>query len=301
MTQHYTTVIPIHNAALSPAVSFEFSGGLRVTAQPEWVAGQQMLDGLSLHDRQAVNEAAHALVLTYPADALGSYDPDWKGPSPKSIQESKYEIGLMANFALWLAKSSPACFAVVLHARHHGNGPIIQQIQRCSELLCHPNDIEARIADAELPRAAALHKGLLEITRDTSVWTAFRAAWAGLQMNIESVRCLLFWVALEALFGPEDGREITFRLSQRIGFFLGANREEARQLFETAKAGYGFRSKIVHGHWKQDPNATKRMAEAESVFRSAFTRILETQALVETFSTKKREAFLDGLAFNGAA
>ena len=301
MAQHYTTVIPIHNAALSPAVSFEFSGGLRLTALPGWVTGQQMLDGLSLHDRQAVKDAKHALVLAYPADALGSPDPDWRGPLPKSIQESKYEIGLMANFALWLAKASPACFAVVLHARHHDNGPIIQQIQRCSELLCHPNDIDARIEDAELPRAAALHKGLLEITRDTSVWTAFRAAWAGLQVNIESVRCLLFWVALEALFGPEDGQEITYRLSRRVGLFLGANREEARQFFETAKVGYRFRSKVVHGRWKQDPNATKRMAEAESLFRSAFTRILETQELVETFSTKKREVFLDGLAFNGAA
>jgi hypothetical protein len=120
-------------------------------------------------------------------------------------------------------------------------------------------------------------------------------------MNIESVRCLLFWVALEALFGPEDGREITFRLSQRIGFFLAVNRQEARQLFEMAKAGYGFRSKIVHGRWKQDPNATKRMAEAESLFRSAFIRVLETPELIETFATKKREAFLDGLAFNGAA
>ena len=245
MTQYYTTVIPIHNAALSPAISFNFSGGLRLTALPSWVAGQQMLGGLSLHDRQAVEEATPALVLTYAAEALGSPDPGWKGPTPKSIQESKYEVGLMANFSLWLAKASPACFAIVLHARHHGNEPIIQRIERCSELLCHPNDIEATIEDAELPRAAALHKGLLEVTRDTSVWTAFRAAWAGLQMNIESVRCLQFWVALEALFGPEDGREITYRLSQRVGFFLAANREEARQLFETAKAGYGFRSKVV--------------------------------------------------------
>lgn len=211
------------------------------------------------------------------------------------------EIGLMGNFALWLAKASPACFRIVLHARHHDHGPVIQQVQRCSELLCHPNDVGARIEDGELPRAAALHKGLLEVSRDTSVWTAFSAAWAGLQMNIELVRCLLFWVALEALFGPENGREITFRLSQRVGFFLGANPESARTLFETAKAGYGFRSKVVHGQWKQDPNATKRMAEAEGLFRNAFTHILETPALVETFCTKKREVFLDGLSFGGPA
>jgi hypothetical protein len=118
-------------------------------------------------------------------------------------------------------------------------------------------------------------------------------------VNIETVRYLLFWVALEALFGPEDGREITFRLSQRVGFLLGVSKEEARQLFETAKAGYGFRSKIVHGQWKQDPSATERMAEAEGLLRRAYTRILETPDLADTFSSKKREVYLDDLAFDG--
>lgn len=300
MPQYYTTVIPLHNAELTPTVSQQFAGGLTLAALPTWVSGQEMLKGLSLHDREAVEEATHAFVLTYPADALGSLDPDWKGPEPKSIQEAKYEVGLMANLALWLVKASPVCFAFVLHARHHANEPVIQQVQRCSELLCHPNDFDARIGDAELPLAAGLHKALLSVNRDTSLWTAVRAAWAGLQMNIETVRCLLFWVALEALFGPEDGREITYRLSQRVGFLLGASRAEARQLFETAKSGYAFRSKIVHGQWKQDANATKRMAEAEDLFRRALTHILKDETLVEIFSTKKREVFLDGLVFNGA-
>jgi hypothetical protein len=301
MPQLYTTVIPLHNTELNSDVSHEFGGGLTVTALPAWVSGQEMLKGLSRHDRESVDEATHALVVTYPAEALGSPDPNWKGLEPKSIQEVKYEGGLMANLALWLAKASPACFVVVLHARHHASGAVIQQIQRGSPLLCHPIDVESRIGEAELPRASALHKALLGVARDTSLWTANRAAWAGLQTNIESVRCLLFWVALEALFGAEDGGEITYRLSQRVGFFLGANREEARQFFEMAKIGYSFRSKIVHGRWKQDPNATKRMAEAESLFRLALARILEDQLLVETFSTKKRDKFLDSLVFNGTA
>lgn len=297
----FHTIIPIHKVGLDPATSYEFSGGLLLTALPAWVPGQMMLDGLSVIDREAVKQATHAFVLSYRADGLGSPDPDWKGTDQKSIQETKYEIGVMANLALWLTRPSPVCFAVVLHASLCVSQPIIQQTQRCSELLCHPSDVEARITYADLPLAAKLHKGLLEVTRDTALWTAVRSAWAGLQMNIETIRCLLFWVALEALFGPEDGREITYRLSQRVGFFLGANRVEARQLFETAKAGYSFRSKIVHGQWKKDLNATKRMAQAESLFRRALVRILEDQALVTTFSTKKRENFLDSLVFNGAA
>ena len=297
----FHTVIPIHNVELDPATSYEFSGGLLLTAMPAWIPGQKMLDRLSVIDREAVRQATHAFVLSYTADGLGSPDPDWKGTDHKSIQETKYEIGVMANLALWLTRPSPVCFAVVLHACQFGSQPVIQQTQRFSELLCHPSDLEARITGTDLPFAAKLHKGLLEVTRDTALWTAVRSAWAGLQMNIESIRCLLFWVALEAVFGPEDGREITYRLSQRVGFFLGASRVEARQLFDTAKAGYGFRSKIVHGQWKEDLNATKRMAKAEILFRLALVRILQDQALVTTFSTKKRENFLDSLVFNSAA
>lgn len=297
----FHTVIPIHNVELDPATSCEFSGGLLLAALPAWIRGQKMLDRLSVIDREAVKQATHAFVLSYTADALGSPDPDWEGTDQKSIQETKYEIGVMANLALWLTRPSPVCFAVVLHAPQFGSQPIIQQTQRHSELLCHPSDAEARITGADLPFAAKLHKGLLEVTRDTALWTAVRSAWSGLQMNNETIRCLLFWVALEALFGPEDGREITYRLSQRVAFFLSANRVEARHLFETAKAGYSFRSKIVHGQWKEDLNATKRMAEAESLFRLALVRILQDQALVTTFSTKKRENFLDSLVFNSAA
>lgn len=297
----FHTIIPIHNVELDPATSYEFSGGLLLTGLPAWVPGQKMLDGLSVIDREAVEQATHAFVLSYTADALGSPDPDWKGTDQKSIQETKYEIGVMANLALWLTRPSPVCFAVVLHAPQFTSQPIIQQTQRCSELLCHPSDIEARIKGDDLPLAAKLHKGLLEVTRDTAMWTAVRAAWAGLQMNIETIRCLLFWVALETLFGPEDGREITYRLSQRVGFFLGANRVEARQLFDTAKAGYGFRSKIVHGQWKEDVNATARMAEAETLFRLTLLRVLQDQALITTFSTKKRENFLDSLVFDAGA
>jgi len=57
----------------------------------------------------------------------------------------------------------------------------------------------------------------------------------------------------------------------------------------------------VHAQWKEDLNATKRMAEAESLFRLALVRILEDQALVTTFFSKKRENFLDSLVFNSAA
>src|ERR1035438_8243608 len=149
----YHMVIPIHNVSLAPGEGCEFSGGLALTALPAWVSGQKMLDGLSVQDREAIRGASHALVLCYEVDALGRPNPDWKGAWPRTIQETKYEIGAMANLALWLCRPSPVCFAVVLHAPQHGGifggQPEIQQTERHSELLCHPNDLEARITTAK--------------------------------------------------------------------------------------------------------------------------------------------------------
>src|SRR5437870_3377231 len=227
----FHTVIPIHNVRLESVKTRAFSGGLVLSPLPAWVLGQTRLNNLSANDREAIRRATHGFVFCYQADGPNRVDPDWKGTAPKLLQDTKYEIAVLANLALWLSRPSPLCFTVVLHAPQFAGQPTIQQTERYSELLCHPRDAKGNITAADLPLAEDLHRALLELTRDTAMWTAVRAAWAGLQMNTETIRCLLFWVALEALFGPDDGREITYRLSQRVGFFLGANRDEARELF----------------------------------------------------------------------
>ena len=107
----------------------------------------------------------------------------------------------------------------------------------------------------------------------------------------------LLWIALEALFGPEDAREITFRLSQRVALFLAEDRAEAKQLFTMVKKAYSFRSKIVHGRWKEEPDSLVRMAEVENLVRRSFGRILSDEAVRDTFVGNGREAYLDDLAF----
>ena len=72
---------------------------------------------------------------------------------------------------------------------------------------------------------------------------------------------------------------MTFRLSLRIAFFLEENPAQAKNLFAIAKKGYGFRSKIVHGRWKDDPESTTRMTEVEVLLRRTFGRILEDETL----------------------
>jgi len=224
---------PLQDVALDADARFEFAGGILLTATPAWVAKEKMLDSLSEWDRKAVQESPFCLIATYEAAALGDPDPAWAGSEPKSIQDTKYELCVLANLALWLRRASPAHFVVVLHARQFGDTPITQRVSRHSPLLCH----------------------------------------------------------------PEDAQEITFRLSQRIAFLRAENSTQAKQFFALAKKGYGFRSKIVHGRWKDDPESTTRMAEVEELVRRSFGCILTGAALRDTFSGKGREAYLDELSF----
>jgi len=288
---------PLQDVALDADARFEFAGGILLTATPAWVAKEKMLDSLSEWDRKAVQESPFCLIATYEAAALGDPDPAWAGSEPKSIQDTKYELCVLANLALWLRRASPAHFVVVLHAPQFGDTPITQRVSRHSPLLCHPEDVGNRVKATDIPVAVQLHQALVGTTRDTSLWTAIRATWAGLQTNVEVVRYALFWMALEALFGPEDAQEITFRLSQRIAFLRAENSTQAKQFFALAKKGYGFRSKIVHGRWKDDPESTTRMAEVEELVRRSFGCILTGAALRDTFSGKGREAYLDELSF----
>jgi hypothetical protein len=293
----YHTVVPLQNVVLDPDARFEFAGGILLTATPPWVSKEKMLESLSEWHRKAVHESPSSLIATYEATALGDPDPAWTGSEPKSIQDTKYELCVLANLALWLRRASPAHFVVVLHAPQFGDTPITQRISRHSPLLCHPRDIASRVKAADIPVAVQLHHALAATTRDTSLWTAIRATWAALQTNAEVVRYALFWMALEALFGPEDAREITYRLSQRVALFLAESQTEAKQFFSMAKKGYGFRSKIVHGRWKDDPEGVTRMAEVEELVRRSFGRILSDKALQDRFSGKARESYLDELAF----
>ncbi len=128
-----------------------------------------------------------------------------------------------------------------------------------------------------------------------------RAIWAGLSSYASDIRYMLFWVALEALFGPDDGTELSHKLAERIAFFIADNPEDARTLFKMTKKCYGLRSKIVHGRWHHSPIIHQSMQETESIVRSAFRRILEDPEAMATFASRKRDEYLCDLLFQKAA
>ena len=120
--------------------------------------------------------------------------------------------------------------------------------------------------------------------------------------NVEELK-LLLWVALEALFASANSTtETTYRLSQRLAFFVGADRAVARDLTAKVRSGYAWRSRIAHGmrlkKLEKQQSATL-MHETEGLIRAGLTKVLGSGEYVSTFSNEaKRDSFLDDLVFS---
>jgi hypothetical protein len=118
----------------------------------------------------------------------------------------------------------------------------------------------------------------------------------------QEARFLLSWVAIEALYGPSNPMEISYRLSQRVAFFLVPKRtNETRNLYESTRAGYSWRSKVVHGLRLSnltEEESIKISHDAETLLRNTFLRILGDPEMIDRFDGDSRDEYLDSLVFD---
>jgi hypothetical protein len=299
------TVIPLHNLDLPDCPPIMFGGGFVLDAIPEWLRRDDwLLNRFSAQDREAVLQAKHALIAEYPATTIGENDPGYQGRKPRSIQGSKTEAAGMANLALWIIQPSMACFTSVFHALSwldpdsNKQIPIIQQTTSRQALFCHPNDETQVVSRSQAEAAGKLSQTMVSISPDSTVWVALRYVYAALTTYARDLRHPMFWIALEAMFGPDqDSGEIAYKLCQRIAFLISTDPVGAKETFRKAKAGYAARSKIVHGRWKESPKMLETMAATETIVRTARHRILSDIDLVREFSSDNRDVFLEDLIF----
>jgi len=308
------TVVPLHNVSLTLGTRIPFGNDLVFQDTPAWVKeDRSFLKYLAEHDKQSVLDSKHAFVAEYEADSIGEPDPDHKpkdGEPQRTIQAAKTRLAILGNLAVWLRQPSSLCFTVSLHAcRQIEKQPILQQSEvleplhyrpseRSHPLYCHPKDVKNPITVQHIVKAAELYPALRSIQEGSAVWVALRAIWAGLTSYASDIRYLWFWIALEALFGPEDSSELSHKLAERIAFFLADKSDDARDLFKMAKKCYGVRSKIVHGRWKYSPDIDQTMEDTEAIIRTAFRHVIEKPDLLPIFVSKKRDEYLADLVFS---
>jgi hypothetical protein len=301
------TVVPLHNVNLPAGIRVPFGDDIVFHDTPKWVKDDNsFLKYLGEHDKQSVLHSKHSFVAEYEANSIGERDPEHTptaGEPQRTIQQAKTRLAVLGNLAIWLRQPSNLCFTVSLHAclwpipGQTEKRPVMQQSERSQPLYCHPKDVHNPITAQHIGKAAEFYPALRSIQQGSAAWVALRAIWAGLTSYSADVRYLWFWIALEALFGPEESAELTHKLAERIAFFLAGNTDDARALFAKAKKCYGVRSKIVHGRWKHTPDIDQMMEDTEAIVRTAFRHVIEEPELLPIFLSKKRDEYLSDLVF----
>jgi hypothetical protein len=298
----WRSIAPLVSPALQVVTqAFDLGGGVFLGPAPEWLASIDRNRDLGFDQRQVLEEATHALWVDYEANALGELDPAWQGAGPRSRQAIALERLQLADLALWCARPADVGFEIYLHAERFENK--WWGIREAATIDClRPlwNQENARLYNKALGRATLIYAALRSVPREGSMWTAITVFLKALQEGEWQVRYLFLWIALEALFGSDNPQETTYRLSQRLGLFLGSHSPRGRAVYQRAKKGYGWRSKVAHGMRLQSLGAEESkilMYDAEQLVRWSVNRILVEADLVQIFSGKRRDAWLDELLF----
>jgi hypothetical protein len=282
-------------------VPFSLANSVILSSMPNWVREEEIKKNVGMAGSEVLEDGQYALVREYEADSLGEPDPEWHKKPPRSKQSTAHEAIQLADFALWLAKPSSIGFKLIIHADEQTGTWRWRHLGRSNQLLPHAKDEASLIEKGELDLAHKLHSALLNLPRDGAVWIAVRTLWQGLTQEEWTVRYLLLWIVLEALYGTTDTRETTYRLAQRLAFFLSKDRVRAQTLFQDAKAGYTWRSRVVHGMRlrKLSPEkSSELMYETERFARESLLKILMSADLIKTFSGSEREILLDSLVYS---
>lgn len=306
-SQNWTTIAPIGNFWSPPEVvqtPFYVSKRTSIRPIPSWITSEKApgLDQIRPKLRESIlkDDLTHCIFVEYQADALGTPDPNWRGDEPKAIQDSAVEEITLFTLSLWLAKPSGFYCQEIVHCEEYDNNWMIRQFGNYKRIYPLPAYQNEQVAEADFVRAKGLFEVLANLPNQGPVWSAICNLGLALTQTHWILRYLVFWLILEALFGPEDARETTYRISQRISFFLAADGIARRKLFDEIKDSYRWRSKTVHGVRLKKLNnekSEKLICDIEKYVRAALLRIFDDQTTLENFSPTKREQYLDMLIF----
>jgi hypothetical protein len=279
--------------------SFRFSRGVVLDTIPAWLRQPKFMDNLGFVQKDFINRARYALFVMYKAKDLETPDPNWRGKETRSIQDANHEAINMANVAIWLSNPCAFGFDVIFHIDDFQSTKNLRSLQHVRDLESHLKYHKTYLHQNDLKLAKQLHARMFTVPRNSAVWIGLYTLWNALREPEWATRYTLFWIGLEALFGPEDAKEITFRISQRIGFFLGKNRSNALDIFQRTKKLYAWRSKVVHGlrlAKLKDEESIEVSYDTEILLKNSLVKILKSQKLLQNFAAS-REKFLDSLPF----
>ena len=306
-TTDWISIAPIRDLYRLPTeleLPFELGNRVYLERLPKWISDESKdkVDLLLPRLRQEADDfhVQYCLTARYEADAIGTPDPDWEGNDVRAIQDSAIDKIYLAALSLWLARPTAAGYTQISHVECESDEPIVRQFHEFDRFRPLKQYRRKRLRREHLLLASEYFSSISGLPRTSTVFSEVGALGSALVQSMWHLRYLNLWLALECLFGPEDSREITYRISQRIGMFLGSNKIEARNVFDRVKKSYGWRSRIVHGLRlsKLTPEDSEILIHRlEHTVRHSLATIIGNKRNIGLFNGKGREKFLDDLVF----
>lgn len=305
MPDPWLTFAPLQPDGIVPAeisAPYYFSEQVSVRPIPEWVWQADTVDELRPQLREKIENdgSRHCIGVEYQADAFGSPDPSWKGAPPWSMQDTAAQWIRSAHLALWLARPTALSFNIVVDAVKDSQEWVTRKTTSYTETYALPDHQHEAHTLEDFATARTLFNAFLGVPHEGPLHTATLVTMKALGEQTWEIRFLLMWLGLECLFGPETPAETTFRLSQRMAFFLEKEGSKAREVFVRIKKSYDWRSRIVHGLRLSNlkgEESDSLVVELEELMRRSLVAILDNETMVKTFDGRGREQFLDSLAF----
>ena len=282
---------------------FEFSAGVSFRRLEKWVTEDEALKHFGWAQRMRSREhSAFALTTEYEVpEPEGAHRE--RAITQENPSERANELMHLACVALWLVKPAGLGFELAIHFDRSGDSTSQRMIYSSYCPRCHEFDKDSILDLEDFRRADGLLTAICNLEPDRTVWTAMTLLRKSMFEYMWVARFSLQWIAMEGLFGPSDPREITYRLSHRVGFFLAHAKDEIDPLVKSVKDSYHWRSRVVHGlhsAWSAEeaPHITHKL---EQLVRRSLVKVLEEPGLVDTLNGNGREAYMDRLMYEWIA
>jgi hypothetical protein len=302
MQLSWVSVAPLYYWEIEKKIEipFDFGNDISLEHLPEWIKNENILNQLHPSQKEdLLSILDKAIVVRYKAEALGEQEPNWKGKRKLSKQKyASIKIHLL-SLCFWLINPTDLTYKFIICAQNDNDEWIWRQVSLFDGFRPHKKYMANKLGKDDLEKVKKLFSTLLSIEQSNTIWIAINFLSEALTKSLWEIRYLLIWIALEALFGSEDPRELSYRLSQRIAFFSKPEDKSLKEFYYSVKKLYVWRSKVVHGRIKNisSKDADTYLYDSETIVRKCLKKILEEQQLINTFISKNRESYLEDLVF----